>query len=114
MGNLDELILTLKESRLPKEYQLAVKLLGDYYFTLADYALTYLVTAADVDNDKKITLAEITGMADVDVAYYLVKVFTNMVGLTCTQHLSLLARMTTDMRSAKQFWRCGSVFCMTL
>jgi len=76
--NLDELILTLKESRLPKEYQLAVKLLGDYYFTLADYALTHLVTAADVDNDKKITLAEITGMADVDVAYYLVKVFTNM------------------------------------
>merc|ERR1711970_1092520 len=76
--NLDELITTLKESRLPKEYQLAVKLLGDYYFTLADYSLTYLATAADVDHDKKITLAEITGIVDVDVAYYLVKVFTNM------------------------------------
>jgi len=76
--NLEELITTLKESRLPKEYQLAIKLLGDYYFTLADYALTYLATAADVDNDKKITLAEIINMTDFEVLEYLGKVFTNM------------------------------------
>jgi len=76
--DLDELITTLNESRLPKEYQLAVKLLGDYYLTLADYALTYLVTKADVDKDKKITLAEIMSMKDIEVAFYLGKVFTNM------------------------------------
>jgi len=76
--NLDELITTLKESNLPKEYQLAIKLLGDYYFTLADYALSYLATAADVDGDKKITLAEMTGMKDPEVVLYLSKVFTNM------------------------------------
>ena len=65
----DEIIATLKESKLPSEYQLAMKLLGDYYITLADYCLRKVVMAADVDRDKKTSLAEIIGMKDPIVFY---------------------------------------------
>eukprot|EP00092_Neocalanus_flemingeri_P016889 GFUD01018267.1.p1 GENE.GFUD01018267.1~~GFUD01018267.1.p1 ORF type:complete len:352 (+),score=112.07 GFUD01018267.1:1065-2120(+) len=76
--NLDEIIATLKESKLPKEFQLAVKLLGDYYFTLADYFLNEFVSAADVDGDKKTTLAEIIGVKDPAVIESIVKAAVSM------------------------------------
>ena len=74
----DEIIATLKESKLPSEYQLAMKLLGDYYITLADYCLRKVVTAADVDGDKKTSLAEIIGMKDPSVFYSVINVAEKM------------------------------------
>jgi len=76
--NLEEFIATLKEIKLPKEHQLAIKLLGDYYFTLGDYFLNEFVSAADADGDKKTTLAEIIGLKDPAVFESLVKVATSM------------------------------------
>ena len=74
----DELIATLKNSKLPSEYQLAMKLLGDYYITLADYCLRKIVTAADTDGDEKTTLAELIGIKDPDVFYSLATVVERM------------------------------------
>merc|ERR1719186_1078337 len=76
--NLEEFIATLKEIKLPKEHQLAIKLLGDYYFTLGDYFLNEFVSAADADGDKKTTFAEIIGLKDPAVFESLVKVATSM------------------------------------
>jgi len=76
--NIDELIETLKESKLPDDYQLAMKLLGDYYITLADYCLRKIVTAADTDGDKKTSLAELISMKDPSVFFDVWKVADNM------------------------------------
>ena len=76
--DIDELIATLKESKLPDDYQLAMKLLGDYAITLADYCLRKIVTAADTDGDKKTSLAELIGMKDPSVFYDVSKVVMNM------------------------------------
>lgn len=74
----DEIIATLKESKLPSEYQLAMKLLGDYYITLADYCLRKVVMAADLDGDKKTSLAEIIEMKDPSVFYSVMEVAEKM------------------------------------
>jgi len=76
--DLDEFIATLSEKTLPKEYQIAVKLIGDQYFTLLDFALELIITAADKDGDKKTTLAEIIDMDNPDFISTIVKVATNM------------------------------------
>merc|ERR1719228_1246165 len=62
--DIDEFITSLDQSHLPKNYQLAVKLIGDYYFELGDYILKEFVAAADVDGNKKTTLAELLGLKD--------------------------------------------------
>merc|ERR1711970_453388 len=67
--NIDEVITSLDECKLPKQYQLAVKLLGDYYLEMGDFFLRELVAAADSDGDKKATLAEIIGLKDPAVLF---------------------------------------------
>merc|ERR1711970_1167999 len=75
--NIDEFIASLDECKLPKQYQLAVKLLGDHYLEMGDFFLRELVAAADADGDKKTTLAEIIGLKDpavlFDIPYVAVK-----------------------------------------
>jgi len=67
--NIDEVIASLDECKLPKQYQLAVKLLGDYYLEMGDFFLRELVAAADSDGDKKATLAEVIGLKDPAVLF---------------------------------------------
>merc|ERR1711970_1518769 len=67
--NIDEVIASLDECKLPKQYQLTVKLLGDYYLEMGDFFLRELVAAADSDGDKKATLAEIIGLKDPAVLF---------------------------------------------
>ena len=67
--DIDEFIAALDESKLPKEYQLSVKLLGEHYFEVGDFILRQLVAAADADGDKKTTLAEIIGLKDPAVLF---------------------------------------------
>merc|ERR1719474_1276505 len=62
--DIDEIIASLDESKLPKQFQLAVKLLGDHYFEMGDFILKEFVAAADADGDKKATFAEIIGLKD--------------------------------------------------
>merc|ERR1719431_1176492 len=67
--NIEEFIASLDECKLPKQYQLAVKLLGDHYLEMGDFFLRELVAAADADGDKKTTLAEIIGLKDPAVLF---------------------------------------------
>merc|ERR1719431_1248630 len=75
--NIEEFIASLDECKLPKQYQLAVKLLGDHYLEMGDFFLRELVAAADADGDKKTTLEEIIGLKDpavlFDIPYVAVK-----------------------------------------
>ena len=75
--DIDEIITTLDESKLPKQYQLAVKLLGDYYFEMGDFIIKEFVAAADTDGDKKTTLAEIIGLKDPDILFDILNVVQN-------------------------------------
>eukprot|EP00091_Calanus_sinicus_P018270 TRINITY_DN4114_c0_g1_i11.p1 TRINITY_DN4114_c0_g1~~TRINITY_DN4114_c0_g1_i11.p1 ORF type:complete len:328 (-),score=105.51 TRINITY_DN4114_c0_g1_i11:158-1141(-) len=76
--DIDEFIAALDESKLPKQFQLAVKLLGEYYFELGDFILRQFVAAADTDGDKKTTLAEIIGLKDPAVLFSILSVAENM------------------------------------
>ena len=76
--DIDEIIATLDECKLPKQYQLAVKLLGDYYLEMGDFILREFVAAADVDGDKKTTLAEIVGLKDTEVLFDILNVAMRM------------------------------------
>jgi len=76
--DIDEFIAALDESKLPKEFQLAVKLLGDYYFELGDFILRQFVAAADADGDKKTTLSEMIGLKDPAVLFSILSVAENM------------------------------------
>merc|ERR1719153_826064 len=76
--DIDEIIASLDESHLPKNYQLAVKLIGDYYFELGDFILKEFVAAADADGDKKATFAEIIGLKDPAVLFEILNVATSM------------------------------------
>jgi len=76
--DIDEIIASLDESKLPKQYQLAVKLLGDYYFEMGDFILKEFVAAADADGDKKASFAEIIGLKDPAVLFDILNVGTSM------------------------------------
>merc|ERR1712013_278137 len=76
--DIDEIIATLDESKLPKQYQLAVKLLGDYYFEMGDFIIKEFVAAADADGDKKTTLAEIISLKDPAILFEILNVATRM------------------------------------
>jgi len=67
--DMDEIISTLDDSKLPKQYQLAVKLLGGYFLELADFIIQEFVAAADADGDKNTTLAEIISLKDPAVLF---------------------------------------------
>merc|ERR1711909_188257 len=67
--DMDEIISTLDESKLPKQYQLAVKLLGGYFLELADFIIQEFIAAADADGDKNTTLAEIISLKDPSVLF---------------------------------------------
>jgi len=67
--DMDEIISTLDESKLPKQYQLAVKLLGGYFLELADFIIQEFIAAADADGDKNTTLAEIISLKDPAVLF---------------------------------------------
>ena len=76
--DIDEIIASLDESKLPKQYQLAVKLLGDHYFEMGDFILKDFVAAADADGDKKASFAEIIGLKDPAVLFDILNVATSM------------------------------------
>jgi len=78
--DIDEIIASLDESKLPKQFQLAVKLLGDHYFEMGDFILKEFVAAADADGDKKATFAEIIGLKDPAVLFEILNVAVNMGG----------------------------------
>jgi len=78
--DIDEIIASLDESKLPKQFQLAVKLLGDHYFEMGDFILKEFVAAADADGDKKATFAEIIGLKDPAVLFEILNVAVSMGG----------------------------------
>ena len=77
--NVDEFIKSLDECNLPKEYQLAVKLLADQYFEILDFILREFVAAVDTDGDKKTTPAEVIGFKDPATLFKIFTVATTLI-----------------------------------
>jgi len=80
--DMDEIISTLDESKLPKQYQLAVKLLGGYVLELADFIIQEFIAAADADGDKNTTLAEIISLKDPAVLFDILNIVVLGEGIT--------------------------------
>merc|ERR1712228_370998 len=57
--NIDEILAMLNEARLPSKFQLAVRILGEHFLTLADFLLKRVVAVSDSDGDKKTSFDEI-------------------------------------------------------
>jgi len=76
--NLEEVILTLKQSNMHEKFQVAVKLLGKYYITLLDFAVREFVNAADTDGDKKTSLQDIRTLKDPAVIESIFNVWDSM------------------------------------
>jgi len=142
--DIDEIIATLDESKLPKQYQLAVKLLGDYYFEMGDFIIKEFVAAADTDGDKKTTLAEIIGLKDPAILFEILNVALRMgspnygtlaflqgygdfhpgPGGSRWEHQQAVVEMWLNVlydfvgapggNISRLWWRCGSMFFMTL
>ena len=75
---VDEIIASLDESHLPKQYQLALKLLGNYYLEIGDFILKEFIAATDVDGNKKATLTEIIGLKDPAILFDVLTIIENM------------------------------------
>jgi len=76
--DVDEIIASLDESHLPKQYQLALKLLGNYYLEIGDFILKEFIAATDVDGNKKATLTEIIGLKDPAILFDVLTIIENM------------------------------------
>ena len=73
--NINEVLAMLNEARLPVKFQLAVRLLGEHFVTLADYLLKRLVAISDSNGDKKTSFEEILHLSDTSI----IKEFANIV-----------------------------------
>ena len=76
--DIDEILSILSGKNLPKQYQLGVKLLLDFYFGMGDFILKEFVIAADSNGDKKTTLSEIIGLKDPAVLFDILSVWSSM------------------------------------
>merc|ERR1711915_518401 len=73
--NINEVLAMLNEARLPVKFQLAVRILGEHFLTLADYLLKRVVSVADSNGDKKTSFEEILHLSDTSI----IKEFGNVV-----------------------------------
>merc|ERR1719334_1373897 len=77
--DIDDVIAFLKDHKLPSEYRLAIKLMGDYYGTLGDYIVRYFVQSADANGDKLTSLAEIEAINNLDFMTTIEKIVVNLI-----------------------------------
>merc|ERR1719369_774974 len=73
--NIDEILAMLNEARLPSKFQLAMRILGEHFLTLADFLLKRIVAVSDSDGDKKTSFDEILHLSDTSI----IKEFGNVV-----------------------------------
>ena len=76
--DVDEILSILFGNDLPKQYQLGVKLLLDFYIGMGDFILQDFVAAADSNGDKKTTLSEIISLKDPAVVLDILTVWSSM------------------------------------
>jgi len=94
--NIDEVLAMLNEARLPSQFQIAVKILGEHFMTLADFLLKRIVSVADSNGDKKTSFEEILHLSDTSI----IKEFINAVPSLGTPSYSIV-----------RFMGCGGSRC---
>eukprot|EP00092_Neocalanus_flemingeri_P016178 GFUD01017510.1.p1 GENE.GFUD01017510.1~~GFUD01017510.1.p1 ORF type:complete len:614 (+),score=156.73 GFUD01017510.1:34-1875(+) len=62
--NLEEIIAVLGKNKMPEDFQLGVKLIGQHYLTLAKYLVDGFIAKAHTNSNNKVTLEEIVKFAD--------------------------------------------------
>jgi len=62
--DLEELLTTLEENDLPREFLLAVQIVGQQYLALAKFLVDGFIEQADANEDGKITLDEVVTFSD--------------------------------------------------
>ena len=75
--DINDVMAFLKDHKLPSEYRLALKLMGDYYGTLGDYIVRFFVQSADANGDKLTSLAEIEAINNMDFMSTITKIIMN-------------------------------------
>merc|ERR1711915_261308 len=93
---IDEILAMLNEARLPSKYQLAVRILGEHFLTLADFLLKRVVAVSDSDGDKKTSFDEILHSSDTSI----IKEFGNVV-----------PSLGLPSKSILRFMECGGRRC---
>eukprot|EP00092_Neocalanus_flemingeri_P011685 GFUD01012595.1.p1 GENE.GFUD01012595.1~~GFUD01012595.1.p1 ORF type:complete len:706 (+),score=172.82 GFUD01012595.1:51-2120(+) len=78
--DMDEIIATLVDSKLPDDYQLAVRLLGEYYFNLASFFFENLVDITDKNKDNKMSFEELLEFGDFSLLDPMINVAHEMSG----------------------------------
>ena len=76
--NLEEIIGALDKSKLPTDFQLGMKLLGQQYFTIAKHLVDVFIAKADTDGDSKVLLEEIIRFDDFSFIESVVSVASSM------------------------------------
>ena len=78
--DLNDVIATLADSKLPIDFQVGVRLLGEHYLNLVIYFFEYLVDITDKNKDNKMSFEELIAFDDftrlnpmVDVALHMSK-----------------------------------------
>merc|ERR1711915_920468 len=94
--NIDEILEMLNEARLPSKFQLALRILGEHFLTLADFLLKRVVAVSDSDGDKKTSFDEIIHLSDTSI----IKEFINAVPSLGTPSYSIV-----------RFMGCGGSRC---
>merc|ERR1711915_1079080 len=94
--NIDEVLAMLNEARLPSKFQIAVRILGEHFMTLADFLLKRIVSVADSNGDKKTSFEEIIHLSDTSI----IKEFINSVPSLGTPSYSII-----------RFMECGGSRC---
>merc|ERR1719167_286397 len=77
--DINDVIAFLKDHKLPSEYRLAIKLMGDYYGTLGDYIVRFFVQSADANGDELTSLAEIEAINNLDFMSTIEKIVVNLI-----------------------------------
>ena len=87
--NLEEMIAVLDDNNLPSNLQLAVKMIGQQYTTLAKYIADEALAKADSNIDGKITLDEIVKFSDFAFIEFIMDVAVHMGSPTsATEYLT--------------------------
>jgi len=76
--DINDVLAFLKDHKLPSEYILAIKLMGEYYGTIADYIVKLFVQSADGNGDKLTSLAEIEAISNLDFLSTIKEIVANL------------------------------------
>ena len=103
--DIEEVITILNEASLPSEFQLVVKLLGNYVVTLTDFLIKRIIAFADTNEDKKTSFEEILDVTDTFIITELNNVVQKLTGPVRTLMKYLQCETEPcDISAKKEMW----------